>query len=122
MSTEWVNQHSLACPPQEFIGVRFWVRAWARLLDVLIHGVLWFALMIVFAVGAGLYAGMNDSDFALLTQKLSIEHWHNYLAPALGSVLYHAVMERMCGAPWVSGCWVSLWCIPMGAASGLAPR
>lgn len=101
MSTELstvVHVSSLGDSPEGFVGVGFWVRAGGRFLDWVVHYVVWFASTFLFAIGVGVYAGITDTDVAPLSQKLAVTHWYAYLAALLGGLMYHTVMERMCGA------------------------
>jgi uncharacterized RDD family membrane protein YckC len=78
--------------------VGFWVRAGGRLIDLVPHYILWFAATFTFAIGLGIYAGITHVAVAPLAQRLAASRWYDYLASGLGSVVYFAVMERMCGA------------------------
>jgi uncharacterized RDD family membrane protein YckC len=101
MSTELISVadgNSLGAPPEGFVGVGFWVRAGGRLIDLVPHYILGFTATFTFAVGLAFYAGITHAAVAPLMQKLATSRWYDYLASGLGSVMYFAVMERMCGA------------------------
>jgi uncharacterized RDD family membrane protein YckC len=83
---------------EEFLGVGFWIRAGGRLIDLVPHYILWFAATFAFAIGLGLYAAITHAAVDPLVQKLTTSRWYDYLASGFGSVVYFAVMERMCGA------------------------
>jgi uncharacterized RDD family membrane protein YckC len=101
MSAELINVadgNSLGAAPEGFVGIGFWVRAGGRLIDLVALYILWFAATFTFALGLGLYAGTTHAAVAPLAHKLGTSRWYDYLASGLGSVVYFAVMERMCGA------------------------
>ncbi|HUO18134.1 MAG TPA: RDD family protein [Steroidobacteraceae bacterium] len=89
---------SVAVPTEEFVGVGFWVRAGGQLIDLVPQYILWFAATFAFAIGLGFYAAMTHTSVEPLVQKLATSRWYDYVAASVGSVVYFAVMERMCGA------------------------
>ncbi|HUO80792.1 MAG TPA: RDD family protein [Steroidobacteraceae bacterium] len=87
-------------PAPGLIGVRFWVRAWGQIIDMVVHNAWWFVSAFAFTVGVGIYAGITATPVEPLIGKLfgSSWSWPDFFGALLGFTLYHAVMERVCGA------------------------
>ena len=101
MSTELTdvrNEESPAAQAGEFVGVRFWIRTAARLIDWVVHYAVWFVASLIVGFGLGLYVAATNGDIGALVQKMSSRPWYAYVFSALGLLFYHTVMEGMCGS------------------------
>lgn len=76
-------------------GVRFWPRAGARLIDLVVHYAVWIVatFLLTFVV-----AFVAPERIETLVDSLSRSAWPDYVLGLIGAILYHAIAEGLNGA------------------------
>ena len=81
--------------PGGFVGVGFWPRLGARVIDLIVHYATWFIATIALSLSLALTAPERADRLA---HALSKSTWHEYVLGILGAVLYHTIAEGLNGA------------------------
>jgi uncharacterized RDD family membrane protein YckC len=82
----------------ELVGARFGVRSAARVIDFVVHYIIWFSFGVAVGIGIGIYAAIANIDVEPLANRFGTVHWYAYALSVTGAVLYHTFMEGMHGA------------------------
>src|SRR4051812_5224824 len=84
--------------PGGFVGVGFWPRVGARVIDLVVHYVLYLVASVVFGVMIGIIAVATHSPIDELVRKMGQFSLPSFALAWLGSVMYHSVCEAGSGA------------------------
>jgi uncharacterized RDD family membrane protein YckC len=79
------------------VGVTFWPRVGGRIIDLVVHYVIYFFAAFAFAIVIGIIAAANHTPTAPLIQKMSSFSLASFVLAWLGSVAYHTVCEAGAG-------------------------
>jgi uncharacterized RDD family membrane protein YckC len=86
-----------AGPAGGLLGVGFWPRAGARIIDLIVHYVVYFAASIFFAIMLGVIATLNHVPTEPLVAKMAAFQFTAFVLAYLGSVAYHTICEAGSG-------------------------
>lgn len=84
--------------PGEYVGIGFWPRAGARIIDLIVHYVIYIAGAFLFGIMLGIVAVANHVPIEQYTRKMGELTASGFLLALLGSVLYETIMEAGAGA------------------------
>lgn len=79
-------------------GVGFWVRAGARVIDTIVHNVVWYVAAFFVGIAISIYAMISGIPTSQIFSKSESTSAFGFILALVGSILYHAISEYLHGA------------------------
>jgi uncharacterized RDD family membrane protein YckC len=79
-------------------GVGFWARAGARVIDTIIHNIVWFVAAFLFGVAISIYAMISGIPTSQILAKSGSIPGVGIVLALVGYIFYHAISEYIYGA------------------------
>jgi len=78
-------------------GAGFWIRAGARIIDTIVHNIVWFVAAFLIGVLIGIYGAITGTPTSHLFTGAESPSAMEFLLALVGSIFYHAISEFICG-------------------------
>jgi len=82
---------------QPLEGAGFWVRAGARVIDTILHNILWFVSAFLIGIVIGLIGIITGTPTSQLVSETESSSAISFIFALAGYILYHAASEYICG-------------------------
>ncbi len=91
-----VSSSSEIQPPMS--GAGFWVRAGARVIDTIVHNIVWYVAAIFVGIAISIYASISGISTSQIFAKSESTSPIGFILALVGTISYHAISEYIHGA------------------------
>lgn len=79
-------------------GAGFWVRVGARVIDTIVHNIVWLVAAFLAGIAIGIYAMIAGISTSQIFTKSDSTSLTGFILALLGSIFYHTISEYIYGA------------------------
>jgi len=85
-------------PVVDLEGAGYWIRALARIIDLVVHNLLMVVVFVIIGIFIGILEIFQGFSSDVFLERLEDQNFMNYALVILGSVLYHTISEGVHGS------------------------
>ena len=85
-------------PVVDLEGAGYWIRALARIIDLVVHNLLMVVVFVIIGIFIGFLEVFQGFSSDVFLERLEDQNVMNYALAILGSVLYHTISEGVHGS------------------------